>query len=283
MPSPLEEKRAAAIKAREDARKKSMDETKARKVEAQKARETSACAEASRKEREKEDLAKKDELQKKREDNIRKREEDRQKQQREQDKVDSSKGKAKYAKSEIVMLKEIFDSYDRDRSGSISQSELRDALVKQRDAQQRNDKAKNKPPNKGGVDLLQLIDPIFHQMDTNSDGTVEFPELLKVLYPRATDQEMQVMLCWVKEAPAPVVEKGPEFTQEQLDEMKAIFNLYDTDGSGTITQKELVAALESTGMNRKEITELFEGSDADKSDSLTFEEFTKMMSTADLY
>ena len=119
-------------------------------------------------------------------------------------------GKAKYARSEIVLIKEIFDSYDRDKSGSISQAELRDALVKQKEAQNREKAGKKeKPKESKGVDLLQLIDPIFHQMDTNNDGTVEFPELLKVLYPRANDAEFKTMLAWVEKELEPEPEVKP--------------------------------------------------------------------------
>jgi len=239
-------------------------------------------AEAQRLVREAEAEEKKKELAKKRDANIAKREEERRKAAAEKA-AQPGEARAKYAKSEIRLLKDIFDSYDRDKSGAISQAELKAALVQQKEAQNRA-RDKNKPaPSKGGVDLLQLIDPIFYQMDTNNDGTVEFKELLKVLYPRATEADFDAMLSWVDAPPPPEPEKKAEFTPEQIEEMKQIFSVYDTDKSGTITIKELQEALISTGMSRKEITELFVKNDCDTSGSLDFDEFKKMLSTGDIF
>lgn len=64
---------------------------------------------------------------------LQKEEEDRQKNQ--------GKGKqsSKYAKSDILMLKSIFDMYDDDGSGTVGIKELRKALNNQREQNSRND------------------------------------------------------------------------------------------------------------------------------------------------
>ena len=39
----------------------------------------------------------------------------------------------------------------------------------------------------------------------------------------------------------------PGLTEDEIEEIKEAFNLFDTDGSGTIDPKELKAAMESLG------------------------------------
>jgi centrin-1 len=39
----------------------------------------------------------------------------------------------------------------------------------------------------------------------------------------------------------------PGLTEDEIEEIREAFNLFDTDGSGTIDPKELKAAMESLG------------------------------------
>ena len=72
----------------------------------------------------------------------------------------------------------------------------------------------------------------------------------------------------------------PGLTEEEIDEIKEAFNMFDTQGSGTIDPKELKAAMNSLGFEKKSpivyemICELDEyGSDID------FQEFLDAITT----
>src|SRR5574343_1701559 len=46
----------------------------------------------------------------------------------------------------------------------------------------------------------------------------------------------------------------PGLTEDEIEEIKEAFNLFDTDGSGTIDPKELRAAMQSLGFESKNPT-----------------------------
>jgi len=47
------------------------------------------------------------------------------------------------------------------------------------------------------------------------------------------------------------VYERPGLSQEEIEELQEAFNLFDTDGSGTIDSSELKAAMESLGYKQK--------------------------------
>ncbi len=71
----------------------------------------------------------------------------------------------------------------------------------------------------------------------------------------------------------------PGLTEDEIEEIKEAFDLFDTDGSGTIDPKELKAAMQSLGFESKNQTIFQMISDLDKnsSGSIDFEEFLNMM------
>ena len=73
--------------------------------------------------------------------------------------------------------------------------------------------------------------------------------------------------------------KRSELTEEQKQEIKEAFDLFDTDGSGTIDPKELRAAMQSLGFEAKNQTifQMISDLDKNKSGSIDFEEFLDMM------
>ena len=74
----------------------------------------------------------------------------------------------------------------------------------------------------------------------------------------------------------------------QYDQYVAAFKAVDTDGSGTISKRELYAVLEKAGLtNGKQALEVFSGFDVDNDGQLDFDEFIKIakivpMSTSSL-
>jgi len=74
-------------------------------------------------------------------------------------------------------------------------------------------------------------------------------------------------------------EKKIELSEEQIKEIKDAFNLFDTDGSGSIDAKELQVAMTALGFEPKkeEIQQMIAGIDKDGSGTIEFEEFLAMM------
>lgn len=70
-----------------------------------------------------------------------------------------------------------------------------------------------------------------------------------------------------------------ELTEEQKQEIREAFELFDTDGSGTIDAKELKVAMRALGFEPKkeEIKKMIADIDKDGSETIDFSEFLEMM------
>jgi calcium-binding protein CML len=68
-------------------------------------------------------------------------------------------------------------------------------------------------------------------------------------------------------------------TQQKRQEIKEAFELFDTDGSGTIDAKELNVAMRALGfeMTEEQITQMIADVDKDGSGAIDFDEFVHMM------
>mmetsp|Transcript_21379 Transcript_21379/g.19450 ORF Transcript_21379/g.19450 Transcript_21379/m.19450 type:complete len:171 (-) Transcript_21379:22-534(-) len=71
----------------------------------------------------------------------------------------------------------------------------------------------------------------------------------------------------------------PGLSDEEIEEIREAFNLFDTDGSGTIDPKELKAAMQSLGFEAKNQTiyQMIADIDKDGDGSIDFDEFLDMM------
>jgi centrin-1 len=71
----------------------------------------------------------------------------------------------------------------------------------------------------------------------------------------------------------------PGLSEEEISEIREAFDLFDTDGSGTIDPKELKAAMQSLGFEAKNATiyAMVQDIDKDGSGQIDFEEFLDMM------
>ncbi|OEH74326.1 centrin-1-like isoform x1 [Cyclospora cayetanensis] len=78
---------------------------------------------------------------------------------------------------------------------------------------------------------------------------------------------------------APGVPPRRELTEEQKQEIRDAFDLFDTDGSGCIDAKELKVAMRALGFEpkREEIRKLIAAADADGTGTIEFSEFLSMM------
>ncbi len=71
----------------------------------------------------------------------------------------------------------------------------------------------------------------------------------------------------------------PGLTEDEIEEIKEAFDLFDTDGSGSIDPKELKAAMTSLGFDAKNQTifQMISDLDRNRSGRIEFEEFLDMM------
>jgi calmodulin len=67
--------------------------------------------------------------------------------------------------------------------------------------------------------------------------------------------------------------------KDQIEEIKDAFNLFDKDGDGNITTKELGTVMRTLGQNptENELQEMINDVDADGSGSIEFSEFLNLM------
>eukprot|EP00299_Pterocystis_sp_00344_P003719 c14489_g1_i1.p2 GENE.c14489_g1_i1~~c14489_g1_i1.p2 ORF type:complete len:154 (-),score=48.71 c14489_g1_i1:26-487(-) len=73
---------------------------------------------------------------------------------------------------------------------------------------------------------------------------------------------------------------GIDLTDEQISELKEAFALFDRDGDGTVTTKELGTVMRSLGQNptEAELQDMINEVDVDNSGTIDFPEFLTMMS-----
>jgi len=71
----------------------------------------------------------------------------------------------------------------------------------------------------------------------------------------------------------------PGIPEWQMQELREAFDLFDTDGSGTIDTKELQVALRALGFDSKKekVRKMIADIDLDGSGTIDFEEFVEMM------
>lgn len=70
-----------------------------------------------------------------------------------------------------------------------------------------------------------------------------------------------------------------KLTNQEIAEYREAFNIFDRDGSGTITSKELAIAMRSLGQNPSEdqLEKIMQEVDVDGNGELDFEEFIEFM------
>ena len=75
------------------------------------------------------------------------------------------------------------------------------------------------------------------------------------------------------------VQARPGIPEWQMQELREAFDLFDTDGSGTIDTKELQVALRALGFDSKKekVRKMIADIDLDGSGTIDFEEFVEMM------
>lgn len=145
----------------------------------------------------------------------------------------------KLESEQLQQLKEIFQRFDMDKDGSITQLELA-ALLRSLGIKPKGDQ----------------IHALLTNMDANGNGSIEFDELVEAILPNL-DEEVLI-------------------TQEQLLE---VFRSFDRDGNGYITTAELAKQMAKMGqsLTYAEISELMKEADTNGDGVLNFNEFASLM------
>ncbi|GLI58707.1 hypothetical protein VaNZ11_000458 [Volvox africanus] len=165
---------------------------------------------------------------------------------------------SKYSRSDVLKLKDLFDSHDLDNDGRVTANELITALQ--------------------GCYLRQGALSTFRSVDMNKNCVLTFNEYLRSIYPYANDREHKAMLAWVKrtpreEQPEPMFEPTPQ----QLREIAKMFERFDNNRDGVIEVQELVATSAALGYDESEVEELFRNTDKDMDGTISFAEFIDLM------
>ncbi|XP_039052034.1 probable calcium-binding protein CML17 [Hibiscus syriacus] len=156
----------------------------------------------------------------------------------------NNKQTTKLDEEQLAELREIFQSYDRNKDGSLTQLELGSLL-----------RSLGLNPSSDQVEAL------IEKADANNNGLVEFPEFVTIVAP-------ELML----------EEKSP-YSEEQL---KLLFKLFDSDGNGFITAAELAQSMEKLGLSFtvEELTDMIMEADTDGDGKISFEEFSYAITSA---
>jgi len=200
---------------------------------------------------------------------------------------------AKYARSEIMTLFELFSEYDADGGGFISVTELKGHFHKLAESKTHYDGKKksfaDRRAARAHIDMAALVEPMFEAIDGDADGTVTFFELLKVIYPKANGQDFAVFKEWVYPPKPYVAPIEYVLSAEQRRELKEMFKVIDKDRSGELTIEELKrmfvgsAITGETGIDMDDLQMYFDEADFDNNASINLREFERLMISTGLY
>ncbi|KAJ9602693.1 hypothetical protein H2200_012887 [Cladophialophora chaetospira] len=138
---------------------------------------------------------------------------------------------------------------------------------------------------------LQAFKDVFALFDKDGSGTItaqELGEIMKSLGQNPSDSELQDMINEVDVDHSGAIDFD-EFikmmsttvkAQDFAHETRAAFNVFDKDGSGTISADELRQVMKSLGENLtdEEIDEMIREADKDKNGTIDYEEFVQLLS-----
>ncbi|XP_014221794.1 troponin C isoform X3 [Trichogramma pretiosum] len=138
------------------------------------------------------------------------------------------------------ILRKAFDSFDRDKTGSISTDLVADIL-----------RLMGQPFNK------KILDELIEEVDADKSGRLEFDEFVTL-------------------AAKFIVEEDAEALEKELREA---FRLYDKEGNGyipTTCLREILRELDEQ-LTDQELDIMIEEIDSDGSGTVDFDEFMEMM------
>ena len=135
------------------------------------------------------------------------------------------------AKRDVVELREMCRRIDADGSGDISFDEFVTELESGASGMQH---------------MRRTLEAMFRAADLDSNGSLSLWEFARVMLPAASPASLNEILAWMT-YDGPALEAAAStkvYTPETVSQLRGLFDLYDTDGSGSIDANELRSALQ---------------------------------------
>ncbi|CAO2841194.1 unnamed protein product [Amaranthus hypochondriacus] len=155
-------------------------------------------------------------------------------------------------------LKQVFDTFDKNGDGFITREELKESL---------NDM--------GIIVPLKDVEEMVQNLDSNKDGLVDVDEF-RELYEFLKGRTLEDKKCGD--------DKDVGNFDDDEDDLREAFSVFDDNKDGLITVKELGLVLTSLGLkegNREEdCKEMIKKVDVDGDGMVNFDEFKMMMKTS---
>lgn len=151
----------------------------------------------------------------------------------------------------LKRAKQVFDSIDKDHSGSISIRELAASMEGLSSSSSSNSSNGGSSNGSGGEYLVSAM-TAFRTMDIDGSGTLSFDEMLRVLYPGVRVSDLRAMMH--------AVAGGGEIVAERIDRstIQALQNWFeqeDQDLDGKIILSEAIITLQK----KEEFAQFVEG------------------------
>lgn len=147
----------------------------------------------------------------------------------------------------ILDWNEAFKMFDQDKNGSISAKEVKQVL-----------KALGQKPT------TEEVKDIVNELDVNQDGSIQFEEFMTSMVRRNS-----------------IADPTGSTKNEDDENLRAAFNIFDTDKNGKIDMRELKNLLQTLGedVDDEQLAEMMTIADLDKNGTIDFEEFKVFMQT----
>ncbi|XP_059140608.1 calmodulin-A-like isoform X3 [Physella acuta] len=162
------------------------------------------------------------------------------------EKVDKTNILNKYSDTQIRELRQAFQLFDKDGDGSISTEELGTVMR-----------------NLGQFPSMDELNQMLREIDIDGDGTFSFEEFVQVM--------------------ANVGGISENSEEDEEEELRQAFRVFDKSGCGYITPSDLRAVLQCMGedLTEEEIDEMIAEVDIDGDGRIDFEEFITCMRSDD--
>lgn len=144
-----------------------------------------------------------------------------------------------------------------------------------------------------GIQKMEEVEKVFNRYDANGDGKISASELGKVvraLSSDVSDEALQSMMQEMDTDHDGVVDlhefasfhSASNIPERGDSDLKDAFDLYDVDGNGLISAKELHLVLKKLGegCSAADCSRMIKSVDSDGDGCVNFDEFKKMMGGA---